>query len=190
GRSLDKTVIILGAYSKTSSEARFIPATEPNAEWKTIVPRQPDHEYDVAHRGNLFYIRTNKGAKNFRVVTAPVSEPSEKNWKEFVAHRPAVKIDGVDLFADHAVLAEWENGLEQIEIFDFKTNKSHRIRFPEPVYAASPSNNHEFKTTVLRYNYQSLTTPSSVFDYDMNTRQATLKKQTEVPGGFDKANYK
>ena len=190
GRTRDNAVIMLEAFSKTSTETRYIPAGNPDAEWKTIVPRQPDHEYDVAHRGNLFYIRTNKGAKNFRVVTAPVSDPSEKNWKEFVAHRPAVKIDGVDLFADHAVLAEWENGLEQIEIFDFKTNKSHRIRFPEPVYAASPSNNHEFKTTVLRYNYQSLTTPSSVFDYDMNTRQATLKKQTEVPGGFDKANYK
>ena len=190
GRTRDNAVIMLEAFSKTSTETRYIPAGNPDAEWKTIVPRQPDHEYDVAHRGNLFYIRTNKGAKNFRVVTAPVSDPSEKNWKEFVPHRPAVKIDGVHLFADHAVLAEWENGLEQIEIFDFKTNKSHRIRFPEPVYAASPSNNHEFKTTVLRYNYQSLTTPSSVFDYDMNTRQATLKKQTEVPGGFDKANYK
>src|SRR3989454_11487357 len=145
-RTRDKAVILLGAYSKTSNEFRYILANNPNAEWKIILPRQADHEYDVEHRGDLFYIRTNKGAKNFRVVTAPVSDPAEKNWKEFVSHRPAVKIDGVDLFADHAVLAEWENGLEQIEIFDFKTNKSHRIRFPEPVYAASPSNNHEFKT--------------------------------------------
>src|SRR5207247_9150867 len=166
GRSLDKTVIILGAYSKTSSEARFIPATEPNAEWKTILPRQPDHEYDVDHRGNLFYIRTNKGAKNFRVVTAPVSDPSEKNWKEFVAHRPAIKIEGLDLFADHAVMSEWENGLQQIEIIDFKTNKRHRIEFPEPVYAAGVGRNPEFNTGMLRYNYQSLVTPSSVFDYD------------------------
>src|SRR5437899_3179665 len=114
----------LAKGQKFMSIGAFQPSDDGNldAEWKTIVPRQPDHEYDVAHRGNLFYIRTNKGAKNFRVVTAPVSEPSEKNWKEFVAHRPSVKIDGVDLFADHAVLAEWENGLEQIEIFDFKTS--------------------------------------------------------------------
>src|SRR5437588_6886472 len=190
GRSRDKAVITVGAFSKTSTEFRYIPASDPNAEWKIVLPRQPDHEYDVDHRGDLFYIRTNKGAKNFRVVTAPVSDPSEKNWKEFIAHRPAVKIEGIDLFADHAAVSELENGLEQIEIVDFKTNKTHRIQFPEPVYAASLSNNREFKTTVLRYNYQSLTTPSSIFDYDMNTRQATLKKQTEVPGGFDKANYK
>jgi oligopeptidase B len=189
-RSRDKAVIMLGAFSKTSSEFRYIPASDPNAAWKVVLPRQADHEYDVEHRGDLFYIRTNKGAKNFRVVTAPVSDPSEKNWKEFVAHRPLVKIDGVDLFKDHAVLSEWENGLQQIEIIDFKTNKRQRIKFPEPVYAAGLSTNREFDTTVLRYNYQSLVTPSSVFDYDMNTSQATLMKQTEVPGGFDKANYK
>jgi oligopeptidase B len=190
GRSRDQAMIGLDVVSKTSTEFRYIPANNPNAEWKVIIPRQPDHEYDVEHRGDLFYIRTNKGAKNFRVVTAPAADPSEKNWKELVAHRPAVKIEGVDLFADHAVLSEWENGLQQLEIIDFKTNKRHRVEFPEPVYAAGLSNNREFKTTTLRYNYQSLVTPSSVFDYDMNTRKATLLKQIEVPGGFDKANYK
>ena len=189
-RSRDRAVIMLGAFSKTSTEFRFIPATDPNAGWKTIVPRAADHEYDVEHRGDLFYIRTNKGAKNFRVVTAPAADPSEKNWKEFVGHRPAVKVDGIDLFANHAVLSEWENGLEQIEIIDLKNNTRHRMAFPEPVYSASISNNREFNTTTLRYNYQSLSTPSSTFDYDLNTRQATLLKQTEVPGGFDKANYK
>ena len=190
GRSLDKAVIMLGAYSKTSNEFRFIPATDPNAQWKIILPREADHEYDVDHRGDLFYIRTNKGATNFRVVTAPVADPSEKNWKEFVAHRPAVKIDSIDLFANHAVLSEWENGLEQIEIIDFKKNERHRIAFPEPVYSAELTDNREFNTTVLRYRYESLTTPRSVFDYDMNGQKATLLKQTDVPGGFDKNNYK
>ena len=190
GRSLDKAVIMLAAYSKTSNEFRFIPATDPNAAWKIILPREADHEYDVDHRGDLFYIRTNKGATNFRVVTAPVSDPSEKNWKEFVAHRPAVKIESIDLFANHAVLSEWESGLQQIEIIDFKTNKGHRIAFPEPVYSAELSDNREFNTTVLRYRYESLTTPRSVFDYDLKSQHATLLKQTEVPGGFDKNNYK
>ncbi len=190
GRSRDKAVIFLEIFSKTSTEVRYIPSASPDAEWKTILARQPEHEYDVSHRGDLFYIRTNKGAKNFRVVTAPVSDPSEKNWKEFVGHRPAVKVDGIDLFSDHAVLSVWENGLQGIEIIDFKTAKSHRVAFPEPVYAAGLSSNREFKTTVLRYSYQSLVTPSSVFDYDMNTRKSTLLKQTEVPGGFDIANYK
>jgi oligopeptidase B len=189
GRSRDKAVIFLQSTSKTSGEVRYLPADSPNGEWKIILPRQLEHEYDVDHRGNLFYIRTNKGAKNFRIVTAPVSDPSEKNWKEFVAHRPALKLDDISMFADHAVLSEWENGLQQLEIVDFKTNKRHRIAFPEPVYSAGLGANREFNTTVLRYNYQSLVTPNSVFDYDMNSRKATLMKQTEIPGGFDRGNY-
>jgi oligopeptidase B len=155
-----------------------------------VLARQPDHEYDLDHRGDLFYIRTNKGAKNFRVVTAPVSDPSEANWKEFVAHRPAVKVENIELFADHAVLSEWENGLQQIEVINFKTNKRNRIEFPEPVYSAEPGPNREFNTAVLRYTYNSLVTPNSTFDYDMNTGKSTLLKQQEVPGGFDRANYK
>jgi len=190
GRSRDKAVIFLGAESKTSTEFRFIPANDPGAEWKTIIPREALHEYDVDHRGDLFYIRSNKGAKNFRVVTAPVSDPSEKNWKEFVPYRPAVKIESVDLFQDYAVLSEWENGLQQLEVIDFNSSQHHRIEFPEPVYATFITNNREFDTSVVRYNYQSLVTPPSVFDYDMKTHKATLKKQNEVPGGFDKANYK
>jgi len=189
-RSRDKAVIFVHAFSKTSTDARYLPANDPNASLKVILPRQPDHEYDVDHRGNLFYIRSNKGAKNFRVVTAPVSDPSEKNWKEFVAHRPAVKVEGVDLFADHAVLSEWENGLEQLEVINFKTNKRSRIEFPEPVYSTGLTSNREFNTPVVRYSYNSLKTPTSILDYDMNTGKSTLLKQQEVPGGFDRTHYK
>src|SRR5215471_7091155 len=189
-RTRDKAVILLGAFSKTSTEFRYLPANDPQAAWKIIVPRQPDHEYDVDHRGDLFYIRTNKGAKNFRIVTAPVADPAEKNWKEFITHRPAVKLESLDLFSDHAAVSEWENGLQQIAIVNFEDHTRHRIAFPEPVYAAGLAANHEFNSSVVRYNYQSLTTPSSVFDYDMNTHKATLLKQQEVPGGFDKDNYK
>jgi len=190
GRSRDKAVIFLESSSKTSTEFRYLPADTPTGEFKFVLARQPEHEYDVDHRDGLFYIRTNKGAKNFRVVTAPVSDPSEKNWKEFLAHRPSVKVEDLNLFANHAVLSEWENGLEQIEIVDFKTNKTTRIKFPEPVYSTALGPNREFNTTTLRYNYNSMVTPNSVFDYDFNTGQSTLKKQTDVPGGFDKNNYK
>jgi oligopeptidase B len=189
-RSRDKAVIFLQAFSKTSTDVRYLPANDPNASLKVILPRQPEHEYDVDHRGDLFYIRTNKGAKNFRIVTAPVNDPSEKNWKEFVAHRPAVKLEAIDLFADHAVLSEWESGLQQLEVVSFKTNKRHQIQFPEPVYATFLTANHEFNTSVVRYSYNSLVTPNSTFDYDMNTGKSTLLKQTEVPGGFDRKNYK
>jgi len=190
GRSRDKAVILLGSESKTSTEWRYLPANEPTAELKIISPREADHEYNVDHRGDLFYIRTNKGAKNFRVVTAPASNPAQANWKELVAHRPEVKVEDIDLFANHLVLSEWDKGLQMIEILDFHTNKMHRIEFPEPVYSAALAQNREFSSPVVRYNYQSLVTPGSVFDYDMNTRKATLLKETEVPGGFDKKNYK
>src|SRR5262249_25804264 len=136
GRSRDKAVIFVESVSKTSDEVRYIPADHPDAEWKIISPREPDHEYDADHRGDLFYIRTNKGAKNFHVITAPVSDPSQKNWQEFVEHRPDTKIAEIDLFANHAVLSEWENGLQQLEVIDLKTNKRTRVQYPEPVYAA------------------------------------------------------
>ena len=190
GRSLDQKVIFLESFSKTSTEVQYVLASEPNAGLKMILARQPEHEYDVNHRNNLFYIRTNKDAKNFRVVTAPVSDPSEKNWKEFVAHRPAVKVEGISLFADHAVLSEWENGLQQLEVVDFKTNKRHNVKLPEPVYSVNLTSNREYNTSIVRYGYNSLVTPYSVFDYDMNTGKSTLLKQTEVPGGFDRTNYK
>ena len=190
GRSRDKAVIFLEAASKTSTESRYLMASEPNSELKVILARQPDHEYDADYRDNLFYIRTNKGAKNFRIVTAPVSDPSEKNWKEFVAPNTAVKLDAINLFSNHAVLSEWENGLQQLEVIDLKTNKRQRIKFPEPVYSAGLNANREFDTAVVRYGYNSLVTPYSVFDYDMNTGKSTLLKQVEVPGGFDRTNYK
>jgi oligopeptidase B len=189
-RSRDKAVIFLESASKTSTEAHYLRADDPTGTLKVILPRQPEHEYDVNHRNNLFYIRTNKGAKNFRIVTAPPSDPSEKNWKEVVAHRPAVKVEAISLFADYAVLSEWENGLQQLEVLDFKTDKRDRIKFPEPVYSAELSTNREFNTNVVRYSYDSLVTPESVFEYYMNTGESRLLKQTEVPGGFDKTNYK
>ena len=188
-RSRDKAMIFLLSEAKTSTEVRYMPADQPASALRLIVARQPDHEYDVDHRGALFYIRTNKGAKNFRVVTAPVADPSEKHWTEFVAHRPTVKISDIDLFAGHAVLSEWDNGLQQIEIVNLSSGARRRIEYPEPVYAASLETNREFATSTVRYRYQSLVTPPSVIDYDMESGRSTVKKQTEVPGGFDRVNY-
>ena len=188
-RSRDKAMIFATAHSMTSTEVRHIDATRPGEAARVVVAREPDHEYDVDHRNGLFYIRTNKGATNFRVVTAPVADPSEGRWTELVPHRHAVKIDRVDVFADHLVRSCWEEGLQQLEVMSLITRDTHRVVFPEPVYAVFPASNAEFDVTVLRYQYQSLVTPTSVFDYDMNTRQATLLKETEVPGGFDRTRY-
>jgi oligopeptidase B len=189
-RTRDRKMIFIISGSKTSTEYRYIPADKPMDAPKVILPREADHEYSVDHRGDLFYIRTNKAAKNFRLVTAPVADPQTKNWKEIIAHRPEVKLDDIDLFSNHLVVTELENGLQQLRVVDLKNNRSHRITFPEPVYTAALSNNPEFDTRTLRFAYQSLVTPNSVFDYNMDDKTRVLRKQTDVPGGFDKANYK
>lgn len=182
-RSRDKRYVFLTSESKLTSEVRYIPTMQPQGELKLVEPRQSEHKYFVDHRDGLFYIRTNQGGKNYRVVTAPVESPQKKNWKEFMAHRPSVKLDDIDLFANHLVVSALEKGLEQLEIIDLRTNgKTHRVEFSEPVYSTSLSNNREFDTNTLRFNYQSLVTPSSVFDYDMTTKERKLLKQTEVPG--------
>jgi oligopeptidase B len=189
GRTRDKKLILIAAGSKTSTEYLYIPTDSPTDAPKVILPREADHEYSVDHRDGLFYIRTNQGAKNFRLVTAPVANPGKANWKEIIEHRPAVKIDDIDLFANHLVVAELEGGLQHLRITNLKTNKSHRLTFPEPVYTAFVSTNREYNTPVLRFAYQSLVTPSSIFDYDMEKQTRVLLKQTEVPGGFDRNNY-
>ncbi|MEK6322629.1 MAG: S9 family peptidase [Acidobacteriota bacterium] len=189
GRSLDKKMIFLGSFAKTSREFRYLPADKPTAELKVILPRQDGHEYDVDHYNGLFYITTNKDAKNFRVVTAPINDPAEKNWKTFIAHNPKVKIDGLTTFANHLVVSEKEGGLNHLRVIDMKTKQSHRVTNDESDYALFLAGNPEFNTTTVRFNYQSMVTPSSVYDYDLNTRQRKLLKQQEVLGGYDARNY-
>jgi len=189
GRSRSKGYIFLGSGSLTTSEVRYIPADQPQAEWKIVAPRRHEHEYEVDHRGDQFYIRTNDKGRNFRLVTAPVSDPRPENWTEVVPHRPDVMLEGVELFKNHFVLLERERGLPEFRVTDLRTGASHSVVFPEPTYSAFSGANAEFDTPVFRYTYQSLVTPSSVFDYDMDKRSSTLLKEQPVPGGFDRANY-
>ena len=189
-RSGSRKYLKLGLGSHTSSEWRILPAGDPAGAWRLVAPREKEHEYDVDHRGDLLYIRTNSGGcRNFRVVTAPVADPGRENWKEIVPCREDVMVSGVDLFSTHMVLMEREDGLQHFRITDFASGDSHRIAFPEAVYAAYPQDNNEFDTTTLRYNYQSLTMPLSVYDYDIKNRKSTLLKRTEVLGGYDPAQY-
>jgi oligopeptidase B len=188
-RSLDKKMIFLMSYAKTSREARYLAADNPTGEFKIVLPRQEGHEYDVDHYNGLFYITTNKKAKNFRVVTAPIADPSEADWKPFLDHNPAVKIEGVSFFASHAVVSEREGGLNYLRVIDMKTRTSHRIATTEPDYTLSLGYNPEFDTTTVRFIYQSMVTPSSTFEYDLNTKQRTLLKQQEVLGGYDSTRY-
>jgi oligopeptidase B len=189
-RSRDGRYLFCTSGSKTTTEVRALPSDRVNGELTLLVLREKDHEYYADHRDGLFYFVSNKGAKNYRVVTAPTATPDPAHWTEFIPHNPAVKIDGIDLFARHAVLQERENGLPHLRVIDLATHESHRIAFPEPVYSASPDANLEYDATVFRFRYQSLVTPSSVFSYDLATRTRELLKQTEVLGGYDPAKYR
>ena len=189
GRSLDKKVIFVGAYAKTSREHRWLPADQPTGKFKVVVPRQEGHEYEVDHYNGQFYITTNKGAKNFKVVTAPMNDPSEKKWNDFIPHNLAVKIDGLSFFKDHLVVSEREGGLNFLRVIDMGKKKSHRIATEEPDYAMGMGANPEFDTPSIRYAYQSMVTPPSVYEYDLNTKKRTLLKRQEVLGGYDPAHY-
>ena len=188
-RSRSRAYLFLASESLTASEVRFLPAATPDAAWKLIAPREKDHEYEVDHRGDRFFIRTNSGGRNFRLVSAPAADPRRENWQEVIPHRPNVMLAGMDFFADFYALFEREDGLPRLRITSFRDTQSHRIEFPEPTYSASPGQNPEYDTKTFRFNYQSFITPSSVFDYDMDKRTRTLLKQTEVLGGYDPSQY-
>jgi oligopeptidase B len=190
GRTRSRKYILMESGSHTTSEVRYLEATNPTGEWKLIAPREQDIEYDAEHIGDQFYIRTNDKGRNFRLVTAPVSDPAEKNWKEILPVRADVMLSDVQGFQDFYVLVERENGLPQLTVVNLANGAKQRISYPEPVYTSSPQLNREFKTKFFRYAYQSFVTPPSVFDYDVEKHTSALLKQNEVPGGYDPSKYK
>lgn len=188
-RSRDGTYLFATSRSKTTSEVRALPAATPAAEWRVIVPRRTGIETQADYRDGVFYFRTNDGAKNFRIVTAPVATPEPAHWTEFVAHDPAVKLSALALFTNHTVLSEREDGLTHLRVIDDKKKTSRRIATPEPVYEISLENNPEAAATAIRFTYQSLVTPRSVVSYDLATQARTVLKQQEIPSGYDASRY-
>jgi oligopeptidase B len=186
-RSLRYLVISLGSH--TTSEARYLPADQPAGDWKLVAPRITEQEYDIDHHGDSFYIRVNDKGRTYRLVKAPVTSPGRESWQEVVPTRPEVMLEGTDFFKSFYVLFEREAGLPQLKVVDFASGVSHRIAFPEPTYSAFPGANAEFDATTFRYTYQSLVTPNSTFDYDVETNASRLMKQVEVLGGYDPARY-
>lgn len=189
GKTRDCKYLILEAASHTTAEQKFLSADTPTSEWKTIEPRKDNHEYYVDHRDGLFYIRTNDKGRNFRLVTTPVETPGQEHWTEVIPHRGDIMLEEVDLFADFYVASQREKGLPHLHIFQFGDNSSLEIKFPEPAYTAHPHINHVFETTKYRYSYQSLVTPSSIYEFDLKSGESTLLKQQEVPGSFDRSLY-
>jgi oligopeptidase B len=189
GKTRSKAYIFLYVASHTTSEARFIPADQPLAEWKVLEPRKQDVEYYPDHNGDFFYIRVNDTGRNFRLVKAPVNDAGKKNWQEVIPQRSDVMLEGTDYFKNYYVLYEREKGLPQIRVADTRGGEARRIGFPEPAYDNYPYLNREYDTTKFRYGYQSFITPASVFEYDMAGGISTLLKQKEVPGGYDRTKY-
>jgi oligopeptidase B len=187
-RSRSKDFIFLTSGSITTSEVRFFAASDPYATPVLIQPREQDHEYYADARGGLLYIRTNSGARNFRLVTAPVRAPRKQNWTEVVPHRADVMLDEVDAFRDFVVLYEREGGLPQVTFLDPATGARRRVQFPEPDYDAAPDNNPEYDQSAFRVLYQSPVTPQSWLDVDAGSLQQKLVKRQPVPG-YDPSKY-
>lgn len=190
-KSKSEEYIFIGSYQTVSSEVLYIRADQPNDAFKVILPRERNHEYDVDHFGDDFYITTNKNALNFRLVKAPIENPSEENWEEVIPHRENVFLENIELFKNFLVIEERENGLTNLRILPWNDfDKGHYVEFNDPTYTSYIGQNPEFNTDILRYGYSSLTTPHSVYDYNMETKSQELKKQTEVlDPNFSPDNY-
>jgi len=188
-KTRDKKYIFLAIDSKDTNEFRWLRADHPQATFVVFLPREKKHRYYVDHRENLFYIRTNKPGRNFAIMTAPESDPSPKNWKEFIPQRDDALLEHLDLFQDFAVAVTRSDAVDHLRVYDFHSAKWTAIPFPEPVYAAFPGGTPEFDSKTYRYNYQSFITPPSVFDYDVQSGQSKLLKRQEVLGNYDPTQY-
>ena len=186
--SRSKEYILIGSYQTLTTEFRYLDAADPEASLKTFLPRQRGHEYDIDHYRGRFTIRTNDGARNFRLMEAEGDPPPLGAWRELIPHREDVLITGFELFRDHLVVAERQDGLTRLRVRSWD-GAEHHVAFDEAAFAVSIGTNREPETTTLRFHYSSLTTPPSVYDYDMDTRARTLLKQEEVLGDFDPARY-
>jgi oligopeptidase B len=190
GRTKSRDLLYITAYQTLSTEYRYLPAAEPEGDFLVILPREPDHEYSMDHFGDHFYFRTNDGAPNFRLVRAPMGSPERGSWEEIIPHRDDVLLEGFDIFSDHLVAEERRNGLVRLRVMPWSGGEEHYIEFDDPAWMAFTTANLEYDTPVLRFGYTSMTTPFSTYDYDMETRERTLLKRTEVVGDFDPANYR
>jgi oligopeptidase B len=190
GKTRSQAYILMGVGSTITSEVHYLDANNPIGSFQLIHPRNTGVLYDVDHHSDDFYIVTNEEAINFKLMKTPVASPAKENWQTVIPHREDVLLSGVSLFANHMVIYERKGGLPIGRVQNLSTGEEHNIIFPEPTYNFYESSNPEFNTTILRFNYTSFITPQSVFDYDMETNERELKKETEVLGGYDRTQYK
>jgi len=189
GKTKSDKFIIISSSATLSSEHRLIDADAPDGPVKIFQPRLKDVLYSIDHWGEKFLIVTNKDAKNFKLAETPADKTGIDNWTDVIPHRTDVLVEGIDVFKNHWVITERKSGLLQLRIRNTGTGAEHYLDFREPAYAAYTTGNLEFNSGVLRYSYTSLTTPNSIFDYNMETKEKKLMKEQPVLGGFDKNDY-
>ena len=202
-RSRSGAYLFLVCNSHTTSEVRYLRADSPLSAFQLVAEREDEHEYYLDHHpgsgrdsaGGVFFIRTNSGGRTYRLVTAPTEVPVRSRWREVIANRPGVMLAGLEAFRTHLVLTERENGLPYLRIVDLTREApsalaaSRRIEFAEPAYHAALGTNPEFETGFVRFQYESMVTPRTVYDFEVRTGERILKKRQPVLGDFDTANY-
>lgn len=192
-RTRSRAWLVLQSGSHTTSESRVLPATSGNGVWQVLLPRVPEVEYDVEHHpngpGGGFIIRINDTGRNFRLVRASARQVTRETLQEMLPHRAEVMLESVDCFAEHMIVTEREAGVPQLAVWRIDGHGSYRVEFPEPAYEAYMHANLEWNATTVRIGYQSLVTPASVYDFNLDTKERVLLKQQEVVGGYDASRF-
>lgn len=190
-KSKSEDYIMIGTFQTLSSEYRVLDANNPDGEWKVIQEREKDHLYSVNHFGDHFYIISNDGAKNFKLMKTPIDKTDKSNWVEVIGHRPDVLLEDIEIFKQHFLLTERINGLTQLRVCNWDSDEHHYIKFDDPTYMAYVGQNPDFESNTLRFGYSSLTTPNTIYDYELDTKDRKLMKRTEViDDEFKPENYK
>lgn len=191
-KTKSKKYIVIGSGSTLTDEYQVLEASNPDGNLRIVQPRTRGLEYGISHYGDHFYILTNKdGATNFKLMRTPEDKTTVENWEDVIPHRDDVLLEDISIFKDYLVLEERNNGLNKIRVKRWDGSGDYFLPFDEETYSVGVYNNPEFDTNIIRYGYQSLTTPSSVIDFNMNDKSKEIKKEQEVLGGkFDKKNYK
>lgn len=187
GRTRDRAFLVCGSYSTDTWESRVLRSANTTGNFVIVLPREKGHKYALDHRSDVFFIRTNRNARNFRLVTAPVDEPAR--WTEFIPHREDTLLDDVDLFAGHMVVREKREALARFRIYAFGDATWTEVGFPEPVYHATGMATPEWDAPAFRLSYQSMVTPPTVYDASFTDGALTLLKRTTVLGGYDSEQY-
>jgi len=188
-KSKSDKYIFITSEATLSSELRFIPADNPSAQFAVFQPRIKDVRYSVEHLNDNFIILTNLEALNFRLMQTPVGKTGRENWTELIAHRPDVLIESFEPYKDFMVVSERKDGLINFRVMNLANKEDHYIKFDEPAYLAATDANADYNAKVFRFTYTSLTTPRTVYDYDMSDKTRKLMKQQEVIGDFKPENY-